>query len=380
LKTTIANFKNNQMKTSIQKPRSKLVALLTILCAGAFFAFKPIKVETVTGNEVEYDLVIETNYVLPEGLDVTTLTPLDASRLRRKAKSYHVKKEIGTNGKPISTISNITDSQLESWMPAISKIEYDEIGSRIYGANGNVINQRAYSGRELEMQEILDVDPMQFGKLRLLKQPNAQDILAMQNEGVEVSNISSTEIRMRNGNSEVIQNLDRLSVDRRFYENGQVKFRKQSKYLPTLEGLYMIPAYDIHRKQMTLPGGICVEEVTKKFYQNYRINGQNPVVTSMQNVQLHANIDHKSLKTAETKISVFPNPTTDELQVKLLGTVSQEPSSLEVINVIGQVVNRKMLEPSDRVIRVDVKDLPKGTYFVQLTQGDAKWSKRFVKQ
>ena len=151
-----------------------------ILCATAFFAFKPVKVEVLTGNEVEYDLVVQTNYVLPEGVDITTLAPLDASRLRQKSKSYHVKKEVGLNGKPISTISKITDTQLEPWMPAISKIEYDETGSRIYGASGNLINQRTYSNRELAIQEILDVDPMQFGKFRLLKQPNAQEIAAMQ--------------------------------------------------------------------------------------------------------------------------------------------------------------------------------------------------------
>lgn len=351
-----------------------------ILCAGAFFAFKPIKVETVTGNEVEYDLVIETNYVLPEGLDVTTLAPLDASRLRRKSKSYHVKKEIGTNGKPISTISNITDSQLESWMPTISKIEYDETGSRIYGASGNLIQQGTYSSRELAMQELLDVDPTQFGKFRLLKQPNSQEILAMQNEGVEVSIISNTEIRIRKGDSEVIQNLDRLSVDRRWYENGKVKFRKQSKYFPTLEGLYMIPDYDIQRKQMTLPSGACVEEVTRKFYQNYRINGQNPAVPSMENIQLEGSKRSHSLKKVESQINIFPNPATNEIQVKLVGTPNLEPIDLEVINVLGQVVDSQILDASDSLIRIDIKDLPKGTYFIQLTQGDTKWSKRFVKQ
>ena len=65
-------------------------------------------------------------------------------------------------------------------------------------------------------------------------------------------------------------------------------------------------------------------------------------------------------ETATLEISIFPNPTSDFLNI----TSSEEISEIEIVNVMGQIVSRKDVNSDSAVC--DVAGLPSGVYVVRI--------------
>jgi hypothetical protein len=81
---------------------------------------------------------------------------------------------------------------------------------------------------------------------------------------------------------------------------------------------------------------------------------------------------------AATEILVFPNPTTDVLQLQLNKVYSK--MNVQIINSAGQVVKQLQLAATNQTITIPVQNLAAGKYWLHLQSGDEKQILQFVKQ
>jgi hypothetical protein len=79
-----------------------------------------------------------------------------------------------------------------------------------------------------------------------------------------------------------------------------------------------------------------------------------------------------------TEILVFPNPTTDVLQLQL--NKAYEKMNVRIINASGQPVKQMQVPASNQVITIPVQHLAAGKYWLQLQSGSDRQVLQFVKQ
>ncbi|MBK8609502.1 MAG: FG-GAP repeat protein [Chitinophagaceae bacterium] len=79
-----------------------------------------------------------------------------------------------------------------------------------------------------------------------------------------------------------------------------------------------------------------------------------------------------------TDILVFPNPTTDFLQLQLNG--SFQKMSMQIVNSSGQVVKQLTVSASNQTITIPVQNLAAGQYWLKLQSGEEKQVLQFIKQ
>ena len=78
------------------------------------------------------------------------------------------------------------------------------------------------------------------------------------------------------------------------------------------------------------------------------------------------------------EILVFPNPTTDVLQLQLNKTFDK--MNVQIINSSGQIVKQMVLPASNQTITIPVQNLATGKYWLHLQSADEKQVLQFVKQ
>ena len=78
-------------------------------------------------------------------------------------------------------------------------------------------------------------------------------------------------------------------------------------------------------------------------------------------------------------VKVYPNPTSDEISVRINGLISED-LECEFFNVQGQLINTKLLhlDGNSRVISSPVNDLPAGNYIIHMNTKDLKLKSRFL--
>lgn len=78
-----------------------------------------------------------------------------------------------------------------------------------------------------------------------------------------------------------------------------------------------------------------------------------------------------------TEILVFPNPTTDVLQLQL--NAAYEKMYIQIFNASGQLVKQLTVQASNQTITIPVQNLAAGKYWLQLQSGNDKQVLQFVK-
>jgi len=94
-------------------------------------------------------------------------------------------------------------------------------------------------------------------------------------------------------------------------------------------------------------------------------------------------VDYSSIQQLQnngaSEILVFPNPTTDALQLQLNGTYDK--MNVQIINSVGQIVKQLInLTVSNQTITISVNNLPAGQYWLHLQNGAEKQVLQFVKR
>ena len=72
-------------------------------------------------------------------------------------------------------------------------------------------------------------------------------------------------------------------------------------------------------------------------------------------------------------VMIFPNPAHNKLRI----SAGEEIESVEVLNLVGIVIASPQPSPRERVLSIDISDLPNGVYFVKV---NGVYAGRFVKE
>lgn len=88
----------------------------------------------------------------------------------------------------------------------------------------------------------------------------------------------------------------------------------------------------------------------------------------------------------EVDFSIFPNPANDFLTIQL-ENLNEKNIQIKIINVFGQVVIDKKVDPSTGSVssgnfekQIDVSGLSDGIYFIAITVGEKQFSEKFIKE
>ena len=104
--------------------------------------------------------------------------------------------------------------------------------------------------------------------------------------------------------------------------------------------------------------------------RNFNVNN-NFAMTIDANLTLSSeNFEDNSL----TKISIYPNPTANVLNISNPNNV--EIKSISVVDINGRIVKNQ----SDSLSQINVSDLNAGVYFVTIGAAEGKTTKKFIKQ
>lgn len=85
-------------------------------------------------------------------------------------------------------------------------------------------------------------------------------------------------------------------------------------------------------------------------------------------------------QSALDKLQVFPNPVIEFVHLQITQEFSGNFIGYKIINVVGQVVKQGVIKPGISGPKLDVSDLTKGVFIMELTSGNNKASKRIIKQ
>ncbi len=97
---------------------------------------------------------------------------------------------------------------------------------------------------------------------------------------------------------------------------------------------------------------------------------QVKIVTSLgkQQIQLNQNI------------LLYPNPAGNTIRISNLPATG-ETIEVNIINALGQTIKNNSVKPgNNRTISLDIRDLPKGLYFIRVNTTFAKFKSRFIKE
>jgi hypothetical protein len=141
-----------------------------------------------------------------------------------------------------------------------------------------------------------------------------------------------------------------------------------SIYLPAIIGQSPAPSYDTSYEYMWVQnvdsiGQIMTINTTKD---------STTITSASYNYNLRKSINGVASITNDKKFSIYPNPTSSELQI---ATVNNESYSYTVINLLGvQMLTGKAIGNT----KLAVSSLPNGNYFIQINQNNKLINQRFV--
>lgn len=83
--------------------------------------------------------------------------------------------------------------------------------------------------------------------------------------------------------------------------------------------------------------------------------------------------------TGDAGISIFPNPTVDQITIHASSLQGNEITTISIINVLGKIVQQEQVNWKNHATLV-VRNLPSGMYLVRMENGKEKFAARFVKE
>ncbi len=101
--------------------------------------------------------------------------------------------------------------------------------------------------------------------------------------------------------------------------------------------------------------------------------------SSRSNIATNKSLGISSI-TAELKATVYPNPATDKVFVKMSGSLTEDAVTVQLSNLLGKVVYHKELQNNEvnETIQVPVSQLQEGIYMLSVTSGDQKLARKVV--
>jgi hypothetical protein len=103
-------------------------------------------------------------------------------------------------------------------------------------------------------------------------------------------------------------------------------------------------------------------------------------INDLDNTFNYSNIVNIINKNKKLIIKVFPNPFNDNFNIDI-STEKKAELTIDLIDILGRLVHHSVLntEGSQRV-PISTKDLPSGTYFLKVSDGQTHTQQKIVKQ
>lgn len=113
-----------------------------------------------------------------------------------------------------------------------------------------------------------------------------------------------------------------------------------------------------------------------------KISAKNTNLTSFSDFAIGIGAQKITLGTIDfekeiSKLKVYPNPTTSSLNINLTNSI--ENGSLKIISILGQTVLEKQ-NLSGTYFNVDLSNLNSALYIIEITDGNFKFTNKFIKQ
>lgn len=103
------------------------------------------------------------------------------------------------------------------------------------------------------------------------------------------------------------------------------------------------------------------------------------LTTRRQGIIIKREVEQVSTPVKDNKVvlfTIYPNPTKSILNIELNNSVSE--GNIQLINTVGQVVSSQVLYPSGTRYTMDVRNLPKGIYLLNMQSENHIYSERIV--
>lgn len=178
-------------------------------------------------------------------------------------------------------------------------------------------------------------------------------------------NQTSNEIKIQSSTFEHVWNLTNRTYTRKYFENGILERTIHITYVFSEN----IGNYIMHKEITIVPenfeNGDCYETINTTLFTDY-------------NTQCSGEIGVRSAnKEGIPKLNVFPNPVTNILNVEFPYIDYNNLVEISIINMAGEIVMMRKYMPFDG--KVDVKNLPGGTYVLKIKLNNNDYSIKFVK-
>ncbi|MFN8134706.1 MAG: T9SS type A sorting domain-containing protein [Bacteroidales bacterium] len=81
---------------------------------------------------------------------------------------------------------------------------------------------------------------------------------------------------------------------------------------------------------------------------------------------------------AKDGISVYPNPSSGNFQLRINNSKLNKEFDLEIFNVVGAKVYSKPEPAQQHIFNIEAADLPKGTYILKVNNGETAYFRKIV--
>lgn len=135
-------------------------------------------------------------------------------------------------------------------------------------------------------------------------------------------------------------------------------------------------------KELTFSVGMSVYDSTQLNIKNAKIISNYKYSLEAKNSVFYVSdrcVEKSKLVSAKAKFSVYPNPTSNIINVKPLGKLAEEPLSISICDINGKELKSFRLGKNDinSNLSIDISTLNAGTYLVVLTSENDKEVIRF---
>ena len=121
-------------------------------------------------------------------------------------------------------------------------------------------------------------------------------------------------------------------------------------------------------------GGLCFNDGTNIYYTT-GINHENVRLKETWKSVNPTAIEEVSAKDG---ISIYPNPVSEKLSLKIENLVHTENSYLRIFDYSGKLVKVQRITQSKT--EIDLSEISQGFYFIQIQDGTGVMSMKFIKQ
>jgi len=109
------------------------------------------------------------------------------------------------------------------------------------------------------------------------------------------------------------------------------------------------------------------------------------IVSSLNGCSAEAGFNYTltgfSLLAPADKIRIYPNPAADKLLISVGSSLGKSTTKLEIYNTLGEIMYSGSLSTLDGLSKeLTISSFAKGIYYVQLKNGNACITQKFIKE